>query len=130
MAHFILEYSCNLPTQELRLDALFAKLHEAAVASGIFPLAGIRSRAHRCEEFRVADGKPGNAFAHLMVRLGPGRSAAELKLAFESLRETLDHHFDPLFGTHRLALSLEFVELHAELRFNRNNLREQGAGTC
>ena len=125
MAHFIVEYSANLTPQELRLDALFAALHAAAVATGIFPLAGIRSRALRCMDFRVADGNPDNAFVHVTMKVGAGRSGAELQHAADAINTTLNAHLDALFATRGLALSLELVELHAQLRFNRNNLRER-----
>ena len=65
MAHFILEYSANLAKEKLALPGLFSKLHDEAVNSGLFPLAGIRSRAYRTEEFRVANGDPGFGFVHL-----------------------------------------------------------------
>ena len=54
MAHFILEYSANLKADQLNLDGLFAALTESAVTSNIFPLAGIRCRAHKCKDFLVA----------------------------------------------------------------------------
>ena len=56
MAHFIYEYSANLPADQLDLPGLMEKMHTAAAASGIFPLSGMRSRAIRCEDFRIGDG--------------------------------------------------------------------------
>ena len=120
----ILEYSANLDTAELALPALFAKLHEAAVNTGIFPLAGLRSRAIRCEDFRVADGNPDFAFAHLTVRLGTGRAIGERRLAAEQFFTILGDHLQPEYERRGLAISLEMQELHAELKFNRNNLRD------
>ncbi len=77
MAHFIPEYSANLPKQKLALKDLFKKLHEVAAATGIYPLPGLRSRAHCAEDFWVADGNPEFAFIHLNFRIGPGRTDAE-----------------------------------------------------
>ena len=81
MAHFILEYSANLDSTALALNPLFEKLHRAALGTGLFPLAGIRSRAHRCEHFRVADGNPEYSFVHLQVKIGAGRTEEEKQAA-------------------------------------------------
>lgn len=125
MAHLILEYSANLPADELRLDALLAALHATVAGTGIFPLAGIRSRALRCEHFRVADGDPTHAFVHLTMKVGSGRSEAELESAAIAVDAVLGAHFEPVFDLRGLALSMEIVELHPRLRFNRNNLRDR-----
>jgi len=125
MAHFILEYSGNLSPAELRIDELFIDLHRIAVDSGVFPLAGIRSRAIACVDFRVADGAPGNAFAHLTVKVGSGRETDALLQVASLLNEALEAHFEPLFDERGMALSMEMQELHPLLRFNRNNLRDR-----
>ena len=62
MAHFIYEYSSNLPEDTLDLPELMAKMHAVAAETGIFPLSGMRSRAIRCNDFRVADGAPDKGF--------------------------------------------------------------------
>lgn len=45
MPHFIVECTENI-RQEARLPELFASVNTALAATGIFPLGGIRSRAH------------------------------------------------------------------------------------
>ena len=122
MAHFILEYSTNLQPAELRLDTLFEALHAAAVGTGIFPAAGIRSRAVACDSYRIGDGAPRNAFAHLTVKVGPGRTPDVLQQAATVLNELFTGHFDGVYAARGLALSFELLELSA-LRFNKNNLR-------
>ena len=66
MPHLIVEYSDNIETR-LDLDGLLDRLHEEAVASGMFPLGGIRIRAYRAERYRVADCDPANAFVHVNI---------------------------------------------------------------
>ena len=58
MAHFIYEYSANLPSTLLDLQTLMAKMHATAARTGVFPQSGMRSRAFRCDEFYLADGDP------------------------------------------------------------------------
>ena len=57
MPHIIAEYSANLE-DSLDVQALVDDLHEAAIASQVAELPGIRSRAARRAHFRVADGNP------------------------------------------------------------------------
>lgn len=123
MAHFILEYSANLKPDELDLNTLFEKLHQAALATKLFPLAGIRSRAHRCEHFRIADGDATYGFVHLHVKLGAGRSDAEKKAAAESFFDVLGSHLNPIYEQQGLAISFEMNELPSILKYNKNNLR-------
>ncbi len=73
MAHFIVEYSANLPREQIDPQVLLGKLIEAAVQTGIFPQAGCRGRAYASEDFFVADGRAEFAFVHLQVRMGAGR---------------------------------------------------------
>ena len=124
MAHFILEYSANLDPEKLDLDTLFEKLHLAAVGTTLFPLAGIRSRAHPCEHFRIADGDAKHGFVHLQVKLGAGRSEEEKQSAGKAFFEVLGEHLDPLYKQQGLAISFEMTELPPTLKYNKNNLRD------
>ena len=124
MAHFILEYSDNLSEAALCLDSLFESLHNAAVDTGLFPLAGIRSRTHRCDSYRVADGSPEFAFVHLEVKLGAGRSEHDKSSAAKEFFDILSYHLEGLYQQQGLAVSFEMNELPETLKFNKNNLRE------
>lgn len=124
MAHFILEYSVNLPRDTLDLQTLFAKLHHTAAESGVFPLAGIRSRAVCCEDFRVADGDPAMAFVHLSMKVGAGRDIETRKRMGEELFVVLTSHLQAISEQRYLAISFEMREL-AEVKFNKNNIREK-----
>ena len=46
MAHFILEYSANLGPK-VDVSSLLQAIVDEAVATGVFPRAGCRARAHR-----------------------------------------------------------------------------------
>ena len=123
MAHFILEYSKNLSANELKLDELFQNLHNAAIGTGLFPLAGLRSRAHPCDDYRVADGDSSFAFVHLEVRLGPGRTDEEKQTAADAIFQALSQSLDDCYQQRGLAISFEMNELPETLKFNQNNLR-------
>ena len=123
MPHFILEHSGNLTNGSLDLDVLFERLVDKAVGTGIFPLAGIRCRAHNCEYFRVADGTASFGFVHLHVRIGSGRSEEQKSSAAKILFGVLTDHLSELYESQGLAISFELTELPVH-KFNKNNLRD------
>ncbi len=122
MAHFIYEYSANLPAAELDLQGLMAKMHTAAAATGVFPLAGMRSRAIRCDDYRVGDGDPDHGFVNLSMKVGQGRDL-ETRLAMgRTLFEILIEHLQPIFASRGLAVSFEMRELEEHVKFNHKNI--------
>jgi 5-carboxymethyl-2-hydroxymuconate isomerase len=122
MAHFIYEYSANLPADQLDMSGLMAKMHKAADASGVFPLAGLRSRAIRCEEFRVGDGNPDNGFVNLSIKVGRGRDLDTRMDIGQTLFDILIEHLQPLFDSRGLAVSFEMRQLEEHVKFNKKNI--------
>lgn len=123
MPHFILEYSANL-SPGLDVPALFKSLHRTAMDTGIFPLGGIRFRARRCDEYLIADGNPDNAFVHLELKMGHGRTLDVRKAAGERLFATLCDFLEPVFRRRPLGISLEIGELHPDLSYKKNNMHK------
>lgn len=123
MAHFILEHSTNL-SNEIDFANLFTKLTQTAVDTGLFPLAGIRCRAHPSEQYRIASGNPDFGFIHLAFRIGTGRSEDEKQSAAAAIFEALSQYLDDVFEKRGLAVSFELTELPVSLKFNRNNIRD------
>lgn len=125
MAHFILEYSDNLSPKEMEVAALLEKLHDCAIASEIFPVAGIRSRAICYRDYRVADGDPSLCFVNLSVRVGAGRSVEVRKQVGEKLFQVLADHFRPVLERRYIGISFEMRELDDNVKFNMNNIHEK-----
>lgn len=121
MAHFIYEYSANLPESRLDLPGLMAKMHETASASGPFQLSGMRSRAVRCENYRVADGDPAKGFVNLSMRVGHGRDTETCMAVGEALWQQLLAHLQPLMDEQLLTVSFEMRELGPQVKFNHRN---------
>jgi 5-carboxymethyl-2-hydroxymuconate isomerase len=72
MPHLVLEYSANvLDTVDTR--ALFSELHTALLEFEAFPLADMKSRVAKYNEYFLGDGDARNAFVHLHVNLLSGR---------------------------------------------------------
>jgi len=123
MPHLFVEYSANIEDR-MQLDLLLDRLYEAGLASGVFPIGGIRVRAHRVDHYRIADCAPDNAFVHVTALLGHGRPLDVRRRVGEQLFAVLKTHFRELFATSPLALSFNIQELHSELNFKQNNLHE------
>ena len=108
----------------MALDPLLDKLHECALGTGVFPLGGLRVRAHRTDAYRIADKAPENAFVHVTALIGHGRPLDVQQRAAEELFAVLTKHLEPLYAKSPLALSLNVEEFHPVLNFKKNNLHE------
>ncbi|QGW15599.1 MULTISPECIES: 5-carboxymethyl-2-hydroxymuconate Delta-isomerase [Leclercia] len=121
MPHFIAECTDNIRDQA-DLPGLFAKVNEALAATGIFPLGGIRSRAHWLDTWQMADGRHDYAFVHMTLKIGAGRSLESRQQVGEMLFTLIKDHFAELMAARYLALSFELDELHPTLNFKQNNV--------
>ena len=114
MPHFQIDYSPNL---EARLDiaALCAVLRDAAMETGIFPLAGVRVRATPVAHIVIADGNPDHAFLDLSVRLREGRDLEIRKRATAQIFEAMQAFCAPVLDSSSLLLSMEMRNIDADL---------------
>lgn len=121
MPHFIAECTHNI-REQADLPGLFAKVNEALAATGIFPIGGIRSRAHWLDTWQMADGQHDYAFVHMTLKIGAGRSLESREAVGEMLFTLIKTHFAALMAERYLALSLELDELHPTLNYKQNNV--------
>lgn len=121
MPHFIVEYSNNLET-EIQFDEFFEQVHACLGESGIFPLAGIRSRAYPIAHYRIADAKHDYAFIHILLKIGSGREQSVLSAFAEKLFAVIENFFEPLQAKRLLAISFEMQEIHPVLTYKKNNI--------
>jgi len=127
MPHFIMEYSANLDN-DLDIPELFRQLNETAIATGVFPIGGIRTRAVRCEHYRIAEGDPENTFVHLTAKVGAGREPEVLKAAADQVFETFTACLQPVFERRYMSIGFELTELHPTLNYKQNNIHQKLAG--
>ena len=123
MPHLIVEYSANIEDQ-MELAGLLDKLHAAALASGVFPLGGLRTRAERRDHYRIEDCGVDNGFVHVTAMVGHGRELNVLKRAGKELFQVICQHLNPLYERIPLGISFNIREFHPELNFKKNNLHE------
>ena len=123
MPHINIEYSANLESQT-DISELCVALREAAMQSGVFPLAGVRVRAFRCDHALIADGNPANAFIDMSVRLRGGRSLEDRQRATEMIFDAAKAHLQPLIDTIPIAVSLEMRDIDPALSPKLNTIRK------
>jgi 5-carboxymethyl-2-hydroxymuconate isomerase len=121
MAHFIYEYSANLSEPLLNLPGLMQKMHEKAAENKLFPLSGIRSRAMKCDHFRVGDGAPDKGFINLSMKIGRGRDLQTRMQAGEEFWQMMLDHLAPLMAQQEVTVSFEMRELEEQVKFNHRN---------
>ena len=123
MAHIVVEYSANLRGQ-FDLDGFLRAIHGAALATGVFPVGGIRTRAYEAEHYVIADAHPDNAFVHVSLRVGHGRDVDTRKRACEAIFATACRELGAVYERLPLGIALEIQEIDPVLSFKKNNLHE------
>lgn len=122
MPHFHIDYSPNL---ESRLDiaGLCRTIRDAAVETGLFPLAGIRIRATACTHVVMADGNPDHAFLDLSVRLRAGRTDEAKKAATQTIFAAMEAYCAEVMATTSFMLSMEMRDINPELSPKASSIR-------
>jgi 5-carboxymethyl-2-hydroxymuconate isomerase len=121
--HILIEYSSNLDRQ-LDFPRFLTALRDSALATGVFPIGGVRVRAYRADHYVIADGHADNAFIHLMLRVGHGRDLETRKRACEAIFATACEQLADIYERIPLGISLEMQEVDPVLTFKKNNLHE------
>lgn len=124
MPHLIVEYSANIE-EALKVPELLTRLRDCAVASGVFPLGGIRLRGARRDHYLIADGDPANGFVHLTARIGQGRTLEVRQSIAQALFDVLCSHLADLYAERGLGISVEIQEIDAATSLKKNNLHER-----
>ncbi|TLZ27331.1 MAG: 5-carboxymethyl-2-hydroxymuconate Delta-isomerase [Gammaproteobacteria bacterium] len=115
MPHLIVLYSANLES-ETDMSALCRRLADAMLTvqdeqrQQVFPTGGVRVFAYPASHYALADGQRDYAFVYLNLRMGRGRTAAIKQRAGETLLAAAKAHFEPLFATRYIGLTLQVDE--------------------
>lgn len=123
MPHIWIETSANIAA-EPEVRALKDCVYQAALATGLFPLGGIRLRFQVIDDYIIGDGHPDNSFVHVVLRIGVGRDAETKRKSAEAVFQKLCGLLAPLQQRRPLAVAFELQEMHPELNFKFNNLHE------
>jgi len=123
MAHIVIEYSANL-RGEFDLDRFLQAVHEAALATGVFPIGGIRTRAYEAQHYVIADASAANAFVHISLKVGHGRDVETRKRACEAIFEVACKELAGVYERLPLGIALEMQEIDPVLTLKKNNLHD------
>jgi 5-carboxymethyl-2-hydroxymuconate isomerase len=119
MPHLTLEFSDNL---EVDVQPLLARLHEEVVATGAINLKGIKSRAIKHTQYRIADGDPDYAFVHVGLLIREGRPIEIQKEATRRVMKVLQETFGHLFEKRKLSLTVDLKEMRDGIALTEHNI--------
>ena len=123
MPHAWIEYSTRIETTP-EIQALGKCLYDAMLETGIFPVAGIRVRITPIANCLVGDLNPENAFVHIALKIGEGRSSETIKAATDRIFERVSAQLKPLADRQPLAVAMELTEIDSRYSYKLNNLRD------
>jgi len=123
MPHLTLEYTDNL---SFDVQSLLARLHNELVATGAVNLKGIKSRAIRHTEYRIADGNPAYAFVHVNLLIREGRPLEIQRDAAQRVMAVLKEAFGSRFENGYLSLSVDIREMREGIALTLHNIPEVG----
>ena len=123
MPHLIYEMTDNLAVPEADISGLLKKSNQVLIdQGGVFPIGGIRSRVIWLKDYCVADGTVDDAFVHLTLKIGAGRSDEAKKKTGDDLFKMISDHFAAIYQKRTLALSMEIVEFSEAGTWKQNNI--------
>lgn len=123
MPHLTLEYSDNI---EVDVQPLLARLHEEVVATGAINLKGIKSRAIKHTQYRIADGDPDYAFVHVGLLIREGRPIEIQKETTQRVMNVLKETFGYLFEKRKLSLTVDLKEMRDGIALTEHNIPALG----
>ena len=119
MPHLTLEYTDNL---DFDVQPLLKRLHSELVATGAINLKGLKSRAVRHSEYRIADGNPEYAFVHVNLLIREGRPIEVQKDASQRVMAVLKETFGERFNNNYLSLSVDIKEMRDGIALTHHNI--------
>ncbi len=126
MPHLTLEYTDNL---EFEIQPLLARLHSELAATGAINLKGLKSRAVRHSDYRIADGNPEYAFVHVGLLIREGRPLEVQKEAAQRVMNVLKETFGRRYENSYLSLSVDIKEMREGIAMTLHNIPDLGNQT-
>ena len=119
MPQLTLEYTDNL---DFDVQALLSRLHTELVATGAINMKGLKSRAIRHSEYRIADGNPDYAFVHVNLLIREGRPDEIQKDAAQRIMAVLKEAFGFRVESGYLSLSVDIKEMRKGIAQTFHNI--------
>jgi 5-carboxymethyl-2-hydroxymuconate isomerase len=119
MPHLTLEYTDNL---DFDIQQLLERMHTELVATGAINLKGLKSRAIRHTEYRIADGNPDYAFVHVNLLIREGRPLKIQQDVSQRVLAVLKETFGERFEHGYLSLSVDIKEMREGISLTIHNI--------
>ncbi|MCO5399838.1 5-carboxymethyl-2-hydroxymuconate Delta-isomerase [Ralstonia soli] len=127
MPHVIIEYTANVEA-DARIPELMRVLNDVLIVhADVFPIGGIRTRALRLDQYRMADGAADDAFIHVAFRIKAGRPKAVTGPICAEMFTAMRAHLSDVFARRYLGLTLELEEFNAHGFHVENNVHARFA---
>jgi 5-carboxymethyl-2-hydroxymuconate isomerase len=124
VTHLVIEHSSNLRRQ-LNLPVFIQAMCQAALATGIFPLAGMRTRAYESDANGAADHQhPDHTFVHLCIRVGQDRDHATRRQACEAIFAAACEQLREVHARAPLGISVEMQEREPDAGIGQGNIHD------
>jgi len=120
MPHCILEYSDNI-IDKTDNPAILKNIHNILVATKLFSLNDIKSRAIIHHDYLVGDGNPDRAFVNLTVSFLSGKDENVKKKISKDCLEILKKSFPLSSEKLKLSMTVEIRELDKETYLRDKN---------
>lgn len=125
MPHIIIEYTANVEA-DARIAELMRVLSDVLIRhADVFPPGGVRTRALRLDQYRMADGAADGAFIHVAFRVKAGRPKAVTGPICAELFMALRAHLADVFARRYLGLTLELTEFDTHGFHVENNMHSR-----
>jgi 5-carboxymethyl-2-hydroxymuconate isomerase len=121
MPHLTLEYTDNL---DFDIQPLLARLHSELVDTGAVNLKGLKSRAVRRTEYRIADGNPDYAFVAVSLLIREGRPPEVQREFAQRVMDVLKEMFGDRFVDGHMSLSVDIKEMREGIALTFHNIPE------
>lgn len=123
MPHIVVEYSANLENH-IDVGELLTSIHAAAASHALVPLAGLRTRAMKREQYLVANCDPRNLFVAVIARFNGDRGQEPLLEIRDLLMSACSDSLSQIREEQPLALSVEVQAIDPAMRTNDNSIRD------
>ena len=123
VTHIVIEHSSNLRRQ-LNLPKFVEAMRQAALATGIFPVGGMRARAYESDSYCDVGQPPDHAFVHLCISVGQGRDHASRRQACEEIFAAACEQLREVRARGPLGISVEMQERDPDVSVKQGNIRD------
>ena len=126
MPNIVVEYSADIAA-DADIPGLLKTIAQTVieVGQGAFPLAAVRVRAYRADDYVIGDGDPSYAFVNINVRVARGRPEEDKVRTFDAVWTAVKAHLGPADRRWTLAIAMDVEEFGDRLAYKQNRLHEK-----